>query len=121
MDLNQSDLIEAFSRKYTQGGFNSGFAEMLYFAQVGQCDYLVCSVLRVVSSHVTPTGDRGKVSSDGHVKSVIEKIPKDWRVGPDPVLCFSFGRKKVARRARCAEAVAAAQDDDEEEQDEDVE
>ena len=60
MDLNQSDLIEAFSRKYTQGGFNSGFAEMLYFAQVDQCDYLVCSVLRVVSSHVTPTGDRGK-------------------------------------------------------------
>ena len=56
LDLNRSDSIEAFSRKYTQGGFNSGFAEMLYFAQVDQCDYLVCSVLR----DVTPTGDQGK-------------------------------------------------------------
>ena len=44
--------------------------------------------------------DRGKVRADGHVKSVIEEIPKDWRVGPDPVLCFSFGRKKVDRTAK---------------------
>jgi hypothetical protein len=44
--------------------------------------------------------DQGKVRADGHVKSVIEEIPKDWRVGPDPVLCFSFGRKKVDRTAK---------------------
>ena len=56
LDHTQRHAIEAFSRKYTQGGFNSGFAEMLYFAQVDQCDYLVCSVLR----DVTPTGDQGK-------------------------------------------------------------
>ena len=55
LDFNQKDSIEAFSRLYTQGGFNSGFAEMLYFAQVDQCDYLVCSDSSVLRD-VTPTG-----------------------------------------------------------------
>ena len=54
LDLKSRASIEAFTRKYTQGVFNSGFAEMLYFAQEDQCDYLVCSVLQ----DVTPTGDR---------------------------------------------------------------
>jgi hypothetical protein len=44
--------------------------------------------------------DRGKVRADCHVKSVIEEIPKHWRVGPDPVLFFSNRRKKVDRTAK---------------------
>ena len=54
LDLSRRDSIATFSRRYIQGEFNSGFAEMLYFAQMDQCDYLVCSVLQ----DVTPTGDR---------------------------------------------------------------
>ena len=84
LDFNQKDLIEAFSRLYTQGGFNSGFAEMLYFAQVDQCDYLVCSVLM----DVTPTGDRGK---DGLLVPVAYVLCLDGKPSNKPLKFLKAG------------------------------
>ena len=50
LDLNDRKSIQAFSNPYVKGDFQSGFAEMLYFALHDQC----------VLENVTPTGTYAK-------------------------------------------------------------